>query len=84
MENHTNDDLLALEALSKEVQKEKRNQRDRANYNPEKRALKHQKLYNPEQRSLKHKKSYKPTKRNPSYNIDLKARAEARKAKWEE
>ena len=62
MTNHTNDDMIDLQALSKEVQKKKRNDRDRAKYNSETRALKHTKSYNPEKRALKHKKTYIPTK----------------------
>ena len=61
--DHSANDLLALKNLSNDAQRRKRNERDKADYDPERRAKKHKAAYDPAQRALKHKNSYKPTKR---------------------
>ena len=61
--DHSANDMLALTNLSKDVQKRKRNERDKANYDPERRAKKHKAAYDPKKQPLKHKESYKPPKR---------------------
>ena len=61
--DHSANDMLALTNLSKDVQKRKRNERDKANYDPERRAKKHKAAYDPKKQPLEHKESYKPPKR---------------------
>ena len=68
--------MLALKNLSNDAQKRKRNEREKANYDPERRAKKHKAAYGPEKRALKHKKSYKPTKRESLHERIMKNRAD--------
>ena len=75
-DDHSVNDMLALKNLSNDAQKRKRNEREKANYDPERRAKKHKAAYDPEKRALKHKKSYKPTKRESLHERIMKNRAD--------
>ena len=74
--DHSANDLLALKNLTNDAQRRKRNEREKANYDPERRAKKHKAAYDPEKRALKHKKSYKPTKRESLHEKIMKNRAD--------
>ena len=74
--DHSANDLLALKNLTNDAQRRKRNEREKANYDPERRAKKHKASYDPEKRALKHKKSYKPTKRESLHEKIMKNRAD--------
>ena len=74
--DHSANDLLALKNLTNDAQRRKRNEREKANYDPERRAKKHKASYDPEKCALKHKKSYKPTKRESLHEKIMKNRAD--------
>ena len=67
-DDHTNEDYQNVRALSKDFQRRKRNERDRANYNKEKRAQKHKENYDADKRAQNHKERYNSEKRKSRYN----------------
>jgi hypothetical protein len=75
-DDHSVNDMLALKNISNDAQRRKRNEREKANYDPERRAKKHKAAYDPEKRALEHKKSYKPTKRESLHERLMKNRAD--------
>ena len=81
--DHSANDMLDLKNISNDAQKRKRNERDKANYDPERRAKKHKAAYKPKILALKHEESYKPIKKETRRELLDKEMRKAKTDFWQ-